>query len=196
MEVREPAVAYGKRLFTIEEYLEMETAAIEKSEYYKGEIFAMSGALLPHNIITVNTLSYLHQKLKGKSCRPFNSDMRIHIEKNTLFTYPDISVVCNEPKTLNDDNFNLLNPNIIVEVLSKSTKNYDRGDKFKLYRDIKTLREYILIDSLTVNIEVFRFKEHNHWELEEYEAVEDTLQIPTLQLSIPLREIYEGTELL
>jgi Uma2 family endonuclease len=87
MELREPIVAYGKKTFTIAEYLEMEAASVEKNEYYQGEIFAMSGALLPHNIIAVNILGYLHQKLKGKSCRPFNSDMRIHVKENTLFTY-------------------------------------------------------------------------------------------------------------
>lgn len=195
MEVREPVTAYAKKLFTIAEYLELESAAIEKSEYYQGEIFAMSGALLPHNIITVNTLSFLHQKLKGKGCRPFNSDMRIHIEKNMLFTYPDISVVCGKAETLNDDNFNLLNPTIIIEVLSKSTKNYDRGDKFKLYRDIETLKEYILIDSLSVSVEVFRINKQNHWELEEYKSPEDFLSIPVLELSIPLVEIYDGVKL-
>jgi Uma2 family endonuclease len=196
MEVREPLVVYGKKNFTIEEYLELETAATEKSEYYKGEIFAMSGALLPHNIIAVNVLVSLHQKLKGKGCRPFNSDMRIHIEKNTLFTYPDISVVCGEPKTFNNDNFNLLNPLVIVEVLSKSTKNYDRGDKFKLYRDIPTLKEYILIDSQTVSVEIFRINEKNHWELEELVSIEDSLTIAALKLAISLEDIYDGTNLL
>ncbi len=195
MEVREPVTVYGKKLFTIAEYLTMEAAATEKSEYYQGEIFAMSGALLPHNIVTVNTMVFLHQKLKGKNCRPFNSDLRVHIEKNTLFTYPDISVVCGKPETLDDDNFNLLNPIILIEVLSKSTKNYDRGDKFKLYRDIPTLKEYILINSEAVGVEVFRVNKQNHWELEEYKTDEGALQIPALQLSIPLREIYEGTKL-
>ena len=195
LELREPVSLYGRKIFSIEEYLEMETAATEKHEYYGGEIFAMSGALLPHNIISVNTLVYLHQKLKGKSCRPFNSDMRIHIEKNTLFTYPDISVVCGEAKTLNDDNFNLLNPTIIIEILSKSTKNYDRGDKFKLYRDIPTLKEYILVDSLSISVEAFRINKKNHWELEEYKHIDAALDIPILQLCIPLIEIYEGTKL-
>jgi Uma2 family endonuclease len=195
MEVREPVTAYGKKIFTIAEYLTMEAAATEKSEYYQGEIFAMSGALMPHNIIAVNTMVFLHQKLKGKNCRPFGSDMRVHIKKNTLFTYPDISVVCGKPETLNDDNFNLLNPIILIEVLSKSTKNYDRGDKFKLYRDIATLKEYILINSEAVGVEVFRVNKQNHWELEEYKTMDDALQIPTLQLSIPLNEIYEGTQL-
>lgn len=87
------------------------------------------------------------QKLKGKSCQPFGSDQRIHIEKNTLFTYPDISVICGELKTLNNDEWNILNLTVLSEILSPSTKNYDRGEKFKLYRDIPTLKEYILIDS-------------------------------------------------
>jgi len=82
--------------------------------------------------------------------------MRIHIESNTLFTYPDISIFCDDVKTLNDDQYNALNPSIIIEILSPSTKNYDRGDKFKLYRDIATLKEYILIDSTSISIEAWR----------------------------------------
>jgi Uma2 family endonuclease len=195
MEVREPLVAYGKKRFTIAEYLKMEKAAAEKNEYYQGEIFAMSGALLPHNIISANTLVNLHQKLKGKGCRPLGSDMRIHIEENSLFTYPDISVVYGKSQTLNNDNFNLLNPVVLVEVLSQSTKNFDRGDKFKLYRDIPTLKEYILIDSKNVGIECWRINSNGYWELEEYKSVDKTLSIPALQVSIPLTDIYDGTDL-
>jgi Uma2 family endonuclease len=195
MEVREPAVAYGKKKLTIEEYLEFEKASDEKHEYYKGEIFAMSGSLVAHNIIASNLLTSLGYRLKGKGCRPFGSDLRIHIEKNTLFTYPDISVICGEVITLNDDNFNALNPTVIIEILSQSTKNYDRGDKFKLYRDIDTLKEYILIDSLSIGIEVFRLNEHSHWELEEYKAIHEVLQVPTLDVALSIKEIYEGTKL-
>lgn len=155
----------------------------------------MSGALLPHNFITVNTVSILHQKLKGKGCRPFNSDMRVHVEKNTLFTYSYVSIVCGEIKTLNDDNLNLLNPSVIIEVLSKSTKSYDRGDKFNLYRDIPNLREYILIDSLSVSVEAFRVNKNGHWELEEYKSLEEVLQLPSLKVSIPLEDIYDGSSL-
>src|SRR2546428_4925824 len=103
MEVREPAVAYGKQKISIAEYLEMENTSLEKHEYYKGEVFAMAGAKVPHNIIAGNLMIVLGQKLKGKSCRPFNSDLRIHVEKNTLFTYPDISVICGDIITLNND---------------------------------------------------------------------------------------------
>jgi Uma2 family endonuclease len=195
MEIREPAVAYGKKKFTIEEYLEYENAALQKHEYYRGEIFAMSGALVSHNIIASNVLIALGQKLKGKSCSPFNSDQRIHIEKNTLFTYPDVSVICGDIQTLNNDDYNVLNPAVIIEVLSKSTKNYDRGEKFKLYRDIPTLKEYILIDSETVGIESFRINQQGFWELKEYKSLDEVLEIPSLQLALSLEEIYEGTAL-
>ena len=196
MELREPTVAYGKQKFTIEEYLEIENAAVEKSEFYKGEIFAMSGAKLTHNIIATNTMIALGTKLKGKSCNPFGSDQRIHIPKNTLFTYPDISVFCGKVETLNDDEFNTLNPTVIIEVLSPSTKNYDRGDKFKLYRDIPSLKEYILIDSESISIEAFKINSSGFWELQEYKSVDEQLSLPSLQLDIAMSEIYDGTKLI
>src|ERR1019366_918977 len=118
MEVKEPAIAYGKQKYTIEEYLEMENVATEKHEYYQGEIFAMSGAKHPHNLVIKNMYLSLGQKLKGKPCQPFGSDSRIHIQKNTLFTYPDISIVCGDPVFLNNDEWNLLNPTAIIEVIS------------------------------------------------------------------------------
>ncbi len=196
MEVKEPAIAYSKKRYTIEEYLELEEAATEKHEYYKGEIFAMSGPKVPHNIIAGNTFIGLGIKLKGTSCRPFNSDQRIHIEENTLFTYPDISIICGEPITLKDDDWNALNPIIIIEVLSPSTKNYDRGDKFKLYRDIYTLKEYILIDSESISVEAFHVNEHGNWELKEYKNIDEALHLKTIQISLELKEIYEGTKLI
>ncbi len=195
MEVREPAVAYSNQKISIEEYLEMENASMEKHEYYKGEIFAMSGAKVPHVMISDNILTVLKQKLKGKLCKPFGSDLRIHIEVNTLFTYPDISIICGEIITLDNDDYNVLNPAIIIEVLSKSTKNYDRGEKFKLYRDIPTLKEYILADSESIHLEVFRLNENNHWELEEYNAVENFLFIKAIDEKIVISEIYEGVDI-
>ena len=195
MEVREPAIAYSKQKISIEEYLEMENASMEKHEYYKGEVFAMSGAKVPHVTISDNILTVLKQKLKGKSCRPFGSDLRIHIEANTLFTYPDISIICGEIITLNNDDYNVLNPAVIIEVLSKSTKNYDLGEKFKLYRDIPTLKEYVLADSESIHIEVFRLNETNHWELEEYNSLENLLFIKAIDEKILLSEIYEGVNI-
>ena len=132
MEVNEPALAYGNRKYSIKEYLELEHVATEKHEYYQVEIFAMSGSKIQHNIIAGNLFLGLGTRLKGASCRLFNSDQRIHIAKNTAFTYPDISVVCGDIISLDNDEWNILNPTIIIEVLSPSTKNYDRGEKFKL----------------------------------------------------------------
>jgi Uma2 family endonuclease len=192
MEVREPAVAYGKEKISIEDYLQMENTEVVKHEYYQGEIFAMSGAKVPHNKISGNIYATLHAKLKGKKCKPFNSDQRIHIPSNTLFTYPDISIICGEIITLNDDDYNVLNPTVIIEVLSNSTKNYDRGEKFKLYRDIKTLKEYILVDSESIHVEVFRLNENGHWELEEYNALPDSIAIKAIDESIITSEIYDG----
>ena len=195
MELREPNVAYGKQKFTIEEYLEMENAAVEKSEYYKGEIYAMSGAKLTHNIIYKNVFGELYLKLKGRSCQPYGSDLRIHIPNNTLFTYPDITIICGKVETLNDDKYNALNPTIIIEILSPSTKNYDRGDKFKLYRDIPSLKEYILINSTGIEVEAYRIIEKGHWELQEYTDIKEILLLPSINFSITLQEIYEGVEL-
>ena len=195
MEVNEPAIAYSKQKISIEAYLEMENAAFEKHEYYKGELFAIPGAKVPHNEISGNLFVVLAIKLKGKKCRPYNSDQRVHIPSNTLFTYPDISVFCGEVITLNNDQYNTLNPVVIIEVLSKSTRNYDRGEKFKLYRDIKTLKEYILVDSESLHIEIFRLNENNHWELEEYNDANNYLQIKSINEKILINEIYEGVKM-
>jgi Uma2 family endonuclease len=192
MEVREPAVAYGKEKISIEEYLQMENTEVVKHEYYQGEIFAMSGAKVAHNTISGNIYAMLHARLKGKKCKPFNSDQRIHIPLNSLFTYPDISIICGEVNTLNNDDYNVLNPTVLIEVLSKSTKNYDRGEKFKLYRDIKTLKEYILVDFESVHIETFRLNENDHWELEEYNSLANALIIKVISEIILLSEIYNN----
>ncbi len=194
-EVNEPAIAYGRQKLSIAEYLEMENAADEKSEYYQGEVFAMSGASMKHNKIFSKLFGALTSRLKGKPCQPYGSDTRIHIPSNTLFTYPDITIICGKEQTLNNDDLNVLNPTVIIEILSKSTRNYDRGDKFNLYRDITSLREYIMVDSEKVGIEVFRINESNHWELEEYKLKTGTLVIKAVDAQITLEEIYEGIEL-
>jgi len=195
MEVREPAAAYAKRKYTVAEYLEMEDAATEKHEYYQGEIFAMSGPKYQHVLVSGNLLGSLMNKLKGKPCRPLNSNMRVHIQKNTLFTYPDISIVCGDPEFLNNDEWNLLNPTVIIEVLSPSTKNYDRGDKFNLYRDIPTLKEYILVDTDTIGIEAFSINAQGRWVLKEYKNISDTLSMKSIKISVKLEVIYEGTKI-
>lgn len=194
MEVNEAAVSYEKRKYSIEEYLEMENAANEKHEYYKGEIFAMSGAKHQHNVIVRNLFVALAVKLKGKPCQPFGSDSRIHIPKNTLFTYPDISIICGEPEFRADDEMNYLNPAVIIEVLSPSTRSGDRGGKFKLYQDIPTLKEYILAESEAVGVEHFLLNENGVWESKEYNDLQQILFVKTINVSLKLSEIYEGSK--
>ncbi len=194
-ELREPAVAYGKNKFTVEEYLELERNSVEKHEFYKGEIFDMSGASSRHNIISINLITSISVQLKGKSCRPYGSDMRINIPENSLFTYPDISIICGDVISSPQDGDTATQPIIIIEILSPSTRQYDRGGKFKLYRDIPSLKEYLLVDSESINIEAFRINERKQWELQEYKSSADILTFPSLNIQVSLEDIYEATRL-
>ena len=194
--VMEPAAAYGAMKYSVEEYLEMERAAVQKHEYYRGEIFAMAGAGNRHNLILSNIFVGLGSRLKGTSCKPYGSDMRIHIPENTLFTYPDLSIICGDIIPSEEDADTIVSPSVLIEVLSPSTREYDKTEKFELYRDIPTLKEYILIDSQAVIVQVFRLNEHQQWELEEYNSPDQLVAVHTLDLSISMREIYESTKLM
>jgi Uma2 family endonuclease len=112
-----------------------------------------------------------------------------------LFTYPDISIFCNGIETLNNDEMNAVNPSVIIEVLSPGTRDYNRGLKFKLFRDIPSLKEYILIESESVNVEVFSINQKGLWELREYKSIDETLLIQTIHMELPVHVLYEGTKL-
>ena len=195
MEVRDPIVVYNKSKLTVEEYLRFEKESPEKHEYFKGEIFGMAGASERHNVIFSNLFGELAFRLKGKPCKPYGSELRIHIPENTLFTYPDISIICGDIVLSRMDADTAILPTVLIEILSPSTKDYDRGGKFRLYRDIPSLKEYILIDSESISIEIFRINGQGNWELEEHRSIENTLAIRTLEISFPLKEIYDGTKL-
>jgi Uma2 family endonuclease len=188
--VNEPAVAYQKRRYTIEEYLEMEKASTVKHEYFQGEVVAMSGATFNHNLIFSNVFGPLFFKLKGSKCIPFGSDMRMNIPENTLFTYPDISIYCNEIKHLSEDESTILQPTVIIEILSPSTKNYDKGKKFNLYKDIPSLKEYVMIDSSSVLIEAYYINDEQHWALNKHEDISDTLNLVSMGFGVALTDIY------
>lgn len=196
MDVKEPVAEYQPKRFSIGEYLALECQSDTKHEYYQGEVFAMSGASTRHNILFSNLFIEIGIHLRGKKCRPYGSDMRIHIPENTLFTYPDISIFCGELKISEHNEDSVIGPTVLVEILSPSTKNYDRGEKFKLYRDIPSLREYILVDTESVRIEIFRMNASRHWELEEYKSLSEILFIHAIDFSISLSDIYAGTKLI
>lgn len=195
MEIKEPAHAYNKKSYSIAEYLQLENEALEKHEYYKGEIFAMSGAGARHNIISVNIIVSLGNSLKAKTCQPYGSDMRIHIPENTLFTYPDISVICGDIINPAEDENSAMNPTIIVEILSPSTRNYDRGVKFMLYRAIPTLKEYILIEAESIHVEQFAINKEGLWQLKEFSNNEDQITLESFGVKLLLKDVYDRCKL-
>ncbi len=148
----------SKPFISQKEYLDTERLALDKHEYLNGEVLAMPRLNKFHNRIFVNTYSRIGTFLLGKKCTPYGSDLRVHISENTFYTYPDISIVCDEEKYLDDEFDTLLNPKVIIEILSKSTRDYDKGTKFTLFRSIPSLVEYILIDSEKMFIERFAKK--------------------------------------
>lgn len=181
---------------TPEEYLALERAATYKSEYYQGQITAMSGASRAHNLLVKNLIVGLDNRL-GETCNVFPSDMRVHVPANGLYTYPDVSVVCGPEEYLDDAHLDtLLNPVVLVEVLSVTTEKNDRSSKFLLYKSIPSLQHYVLVESLRVGVSVYsRGPEPNVWEFRDYRTLAATVALPGLGLELPLREIYRRLEL-
>ena len=195
MIVRKPLSISGKNRFTVEEYLLFEESSLEKHEYHEGNIYAMAGARGPHNEISMNISTLLNNRLKNKGCKPYSSDQRIYIPDISVFTYPDVSIFCDEMSSWNNDQMNSINPSVIIEVMSPSTRKYDENEKFELYRRILTLKEYILIDSISVYIEVWKCNGKDRWELKKYKRLEDYLAIRSLNVRIQVKDIYRGTAL-
>ncbi|MDE3091871.1 MAG: Uma2 family endonuclease, partial [Chloroflexota bacterium] len=152
----------SQQLITPEEYLAREAQAEYKSEYHDGELFAMSGGSVNHNQIAFNVAKAFDRLLTPKPCRIFMNDVRLHIPRSTLFTYPDVMVVCGKIEFVPKRDDTVTNPIVIVEVWSDSTKAYDRGEKFAMYRQIPTLQEYVMIDQTKPYGEHFR-REGQFW---------------------------------
>ena len=178
---------------TVEEYFALEESSLEKHEYYKGEIFAMAGASINHNKIVRNALTAIDNYLKDKKCEIFPSDLKVHIEANSLYTYPDLSIVCEDVLFQEGHNDTITNPTVIIEVLSPSTMDYDRGGKFALYRALPTLKEYILISSTEYHFEKF-VRQGDNWLLSETRSENDTISIETIDFQIQLAELYRNVD--
>jgi Uma2 family endonuclease len=191
--LKEPVVEYGKNRFTMSAYLNYKNSLLERQEYCRTEILSLSSASLRHNKIFSNLFGELAFRLKGQNHTPYGSDMLLHIPENDLFTYPDISIISNEMMISANEQSG--RPSVIIEILSPETKNYDRGEKFALYRDLSSLREYILIDAESIHVEAFRINYNDNWELEEYKEPGRKLEIKTVKLCIAVADIYNGTKL-
>ncbi|HLQ43214.1 MAG TPA: Uma2 family endonuclease, partial [Planctomycetaceae bacterium] len=184
-------VAVPKTLMTEAEYLALERRSDEKHEFYQGEIFSMAGDSREHNLIALNLGGELRQELKDRPCEAYVGDMRVRITRSGLYTYPDVVAICGEPEFLDAEVDTLLNPTVLIEVLSDSTEEYDRGTKLKHYRKIPSLREYILVSQLEPLVEQFVRRDNNHWDLSETAGLETTLRLSSIGCDIPLAEIYD-----
>lgn len=183
-------------MYSEEEYLRLENDAFEKSEFIEGKIVMMAGATPNHNRIKENIIGEIYPVLKkGKSCKSYSSDQRIHIPADSAYTYPDIVIVCDPSKFAEFDRNTIVNPSVIVEVLSPSTADYDRGLKLRLYRDIESLLEYVIIDSLSVQAEVWRRNTNNQWVLaDDSFFLTGSITIQTIAATLQMADLYDGTE--
>ena len=188
--MQQAAVSY----ITEQEYLDLERDSETKNEYFDGEIFAMAGASRKHNLIVANLIVSLGSQLKNKPCRVYPSDMRLKIEKTGLNTYPDVMITCNEEKFVDEKQNTLLNPDIIIEVLSDSTEKYDRGAKFKNYRQIESLKEYVMIAQNTKSMERYFRDENGQWILTETNENTPYIDLKTSGCRLEIDEVYDKLE--
>lgn len=181
---------------SFEDWLEGERAALdERCEYVNGEIFAMSGGTAEHHAIIGNLFGQIWNQIKGRPCRVYGQGMRLQIKAADAGKYPDLMALCGEQAFHDGRRDLLLNPSLIVEVLSDSTEGYDRGGKFALYRQLPSLREYVLVAQDRVSVEIFTPGDQGRWVLEAYEDLEATVQLPSIGCTLALAEIYDGIDL-
>ncbi|MGD1699476.1 Uma2 family endonuclease [Dapis sp. BLCC M229] len=182
------------KIYIPEEYFLLEETAENKHEYRNGKIIPMTGGTTNHNEIASNFCAYLKFALKGKNYRVFIGDVRLWIPDYNLYTYPDLMIIEGEPNYYQNRTDTVTNPSILVEVLSKSTANYDRGEKFKLYRSIPDIKEYILIDQYQFYIEQYVKTAEEKWEVTYYESEESILKLTSLDFQIAFSDIYERVD--
>ncbi|XCN72068.1 MAG: Uma2 family endonuclease [Candidatus Electrothrix aestuarii] len=178
-----------------EEYLAGEREAATRHEYFAGEIFAMAGASREHNQISANIVRLLGNQLLERPCSVFASDMKVKIKKKEKYTYPDIVVVCEKEEYEDEHQDVLLNPVVLIEILSDSTEAYDRGDKFSHYQEIPSFAEYILVSQYTFKMERFSRQPNNSWLYTIYQREQDLLSVQAIDCTLPLAEVYRKVQL-
>jgi len=189
------AIAKLNHRLTAAEYLEIERHAETKSEFFDGEMFAMAGGTKRHSLIAVNLGAEIRRRLRGPACVAFNADLRVKVNASGLYTYPDLSAVCGAQHFEDEQEDTLLNPNLIVEILSESTQHYDRGAKFALYRQLPSLREYLLVSQWEARIEQYYLGADSVWRFRDIVGLQSQLDLDSVSITIPLAEIYENVEL-
>ncbi|NEO03805.1 MAG: Uma2 family endonuclease [Moorea sp. SIO3I7] len=180
------------KYYSPEDYLKLEETAEYKSEYRDGEIIPMTGGTTNHNQIALNIATLLKLGLKGKQYKIYIGDVRLWIPRYRQYTYPDVMVIQGEPVYTGKGTTTVMNPMLIVEVLSNSTKNYDQGDKFLYYRSISEFKEYILIEQSEYRLLQYIKTATNQWQFTEYESENSVISLNSLELSVSVQDIYEG----
>jgi len=184
--------AVPKQRITPQEYLAKERAAEFKSEYFRGEMFAMAGARYPHNAIKDNLIYRLGRLFEGGPCRTLSSDMRVTVAATGLYTYPDIVVLC-EPPVFEDNVYDtLLNPQVVIEILSESTEKYDRGAKFRHYQQMPSIKEYVLVSQDEAVVERFVRQADGTWVLTTFTDPAAEFALATVPARVPMAEVYRG----
>lgn len=179
---------------TEEEYIARERAAEEKCEYYRGEIFVMAGASERHNLIVANVIAELRTQLKKTPCRVYPGDMRLKVTKTSLYTYPDVMVICGKREFADDQQDTVLNPDVIIEVLSQSTESYDRGLKFENYRKLRSLKEYVMISQTKRKMERYSKNESGSWVLAESDEANPAIMLEAINCRLKHLEVYDKVE--
>jgi Uma2 family endonuclease len=182
--------ALPQSYYTPEEYLALDRAAEFKSEYHAGEIFAMAGGTEPHDTCIVNVTISLGSQLRGGPCRLFSADMRVHIPVADRYTYPDVTVVCGERQFADGRRDILLNPTLVVEVLSPSTEAHNRGDKAQAYRQLASLQEYLLIAQDRPHVEQYTRQPDGRWLLSEADQLDAAIRLSSLGCDLKLADVY------
>jgi Uma2 family endonuclease len=181
---------------SFDEWLEGERASLEgRSEYVAGEVFAMTGASVEHNAIVANIVRELGIQMKGRPCHVYANDLKVRIRTADAGKYPDLIALCGEHEFQDGRRDVLLNPSLICEVLSDSTEAYDRGNKFTIYRQIPSLREYLLVSQHRVQVEIYSRGDDGRWTLSDYFALTDTVPLPSVGCTLALAEVYDKVEL-
>ena len=180
--------------YSVEEYLALDEAGEKEGkryEFHDGEVFLVSDASIQHNQVLNAAASSLSYSLKGKPCQILSSSQKVNVQKKSFYCYPDILAVCGKIETLGTVSNIITNPTVIIEILSASTQDYDRGEKFRLYRNIASLKEYICLSSLRISMEMYVRQPNDFWVLKEYNALTDSITIASLELQLSLGEVYE-----
>ena len=175
---------------TLEEYLAIERAAENKSEFVDGEMYALSGATFAHTVITMNLAAGLHARLRNKPCTVHSADLKVRVEATGLHAYPDIVVVCGEPRFVVAERDVITNPILLVEVLSESTEKWDRGAKFGHYRRLPSLKEVLFVSQSEARIEQYVRQPDDRWLLSEVRGMPGALSLPSVVCDLPLAEVY------